>query len=41
MTPRRTLLWLHSPINDSSDYLNNTLYLAVMLNAPWHIAEGN
>ena len=29
------------PINYSSRYLNNTAYLADMLQATWHIAEGN
>ena len=29
------------PINNSSGYLNTTVYLAVMLKASWHTAEGN
>ena len=29
------------PINDSSGYLHTTVYLAVMLQASWHTAEGN
>ena len=29
------------PINDSFRYLHITVYLAVMLQAPWHTAEGN
>ena len=35
------MLCSHCPINDSSGYLNNTVYLAVMLQASWHIAEGS
>ena len=45
MTPRGTLPWVlmcsHCPINDSSGYLHITIYLAVMLQASGHIAEGN
>ena len=35
MTPRGTpgLLFSYSPVNDSSGYWNNTVYLAVMLQA--------
>ena len=29
------------PINDSSGYLHNVVYLAVMLQASWYTAEGN
>ena len=29
------------PINDSSGYLHTSVYLAVMLQASWHTAEGN
>ena len=35
------VLCSHCPINDSSSYLHVTVYLAVMLQASWHIAEGN
>ena len=35
------MLCSHCPINDSSGYLHNTVYLAVMLQASWHTAEGN
>ena len=31
----------HCPINDSSGYLHTTVYLAVILQASWHTAEGN
>ena len=43
MTPRGTLglLCSHCPINDSSGCLHITVYLAVMLQASWHTAEGN
>ena len=34
------MLCSHWPINDSCDYLHTTVYLAVMLQASWHIAEG-
>ena len=29
------------PIKDSSGYLHTTVYLAGMLQASWHTAEGN
>ena len=29
------------PIKDSSGYLHTTVYLAGMLKASWHSAEGN
>ena len=29
------------PIKDSSSYLHTTVYLAGMLQASWHAAEGN
>ena len=35
------MLCSHCPINDSFDYLHTTVYLAVMLQASWHTAEGN
>ena len=35
------MLYSYCPINDSSGYLHNTVYLAVMLQASWHTAEGN
>ena len=35
------MLYLHSPIKDSFSYLNNTAYIAVMLEASGHTAEGN
>ena len=35
------MLCSHCPINDSSGYLHTTVYLAVMLQASWHTAEGN
>ena len=35
------MLCSHYPINDSSGYLHNAVYLAVMLQASWHTAEGN
>ena len=35
------MLCSHCPINDSSDYLHNAVYLAVMLQESWHTAEGN
>ena len=35
------MLRSHFPINDSSGYLHTTVYLAVMLQASWHTAEGN
>ena len=35
------MLCSHCPINDPSGYLHNTVYLAVMLQASWHTAEGN
>ena len=35
------VLCSHSLIKDSSGYLNNTVYFAVMLQASWHIAEDN
>ena len=35
------MLCPYYPINDSSGYLHNTAYLAVMLQASWHTAEGN
>ena len=35
------MLCSHFPINDSSGYLHNTVYLAVMSRASWHTAEGN
>ena len=35
------MLCLHYPINDSSSCLHITVYLAVMLQACWHTAEGN
>ena len=35
------MLCSHCPINDSSGYLNNTVYPAVMLQASWHISEGS
>ena len=43
MTPRGTLAYVcsHCPINDSSGYLHNTVYLAVMLQGSWHTAESN
>ena len=31
----------HYPINDSSGYLNNTVYLTVMLQASWYTADDN
>ena len=34
------MLCSHCPINDSSGYLHITVYLAVMLQASWHTAEG-
>ena len=37
----RVMLRSHFPINDSSGYLHTTVYLAVMLQASWHTAEGN
>ena len=42
MTPRGTFeLCLHWSINDSYGYLHTAVYLAVMLQASWHTAEGN
>ena len=35
------MLYSHCPINDSSGYLHNIVYLAVMLQAFWHTVEGN
>ena len=35
------MLCSHSPINDSYGYLHIIVYLAVMLQASWHTAEGN
>ena len=35
------MLCSHCPINDSSGYLHNAVYLAVILQASWHTAEGN
>ena len=35
------MLCSHCPINDPSGYLHITVYLAVMLQAPWYTAEGN
>ena len=35
------VLCSHCPINDSSGYLHIIVYLAVMLQASWHTAEGN
>ena len=35
------MLCSHSPINESSGYLNNTVYLAVMLQASSHITQVN
>ena len=35
------ILFSHCPINDSSGFFHNIVYLAVMLQASWHIAEGN
>ena len=35
------MLFSHFPINNSSGYLHSTVYLAVMLQASWHTAEGN
>ena len=35
------MLCPYYPINDSPGYLHNTAYLAVMLQASWHTAEGN
>ena len=35
------VLCSHSPINDSSGYLDDTVYPAVMLQAPWHTGEDN
>ena len=35
------MLCSHCPINDSSSCLHITVYLAVMLQASWHTAEGN
>ena len=35
------MLCSHCPINDSSDCLHFTVYLAVMLQSSWHTAEGN
>ena len=29
------------PINDSSSYLNNTVYLEVILQASWHAAKNS
>ena len=40
MNPRVTLC-SYSPINHSFGYLNNTVYLAVMLRVSWNTAEGN
>ena len=44
MTPRETLglccVYI-APIIDSYGYLHTTVYLAVMLQASWHTAEGN
>ena len=43
MTPGGTLwvmLYSHCPVNDSYGYLHTTFYLAVMLQASWHNAEG-
>ena len=37
----RVMLCSHDPINDWSNYLHYTVYLAVMLQATWHTAEGN
>ena len=34
------MLCLDCPMNNSSSYLNTTVYLAVMLKVSWHIAEG-
>ena len=38
--PLVMLCW-HCPINDSSGYLPNAVYLVVMLQASWHTAESN
>ena len=35
------MLCSYCPINDPSGYLHNTVYLAVMLQAPWYTAKGN
>ena len=35
------MLCSHCPISDSSGCLHITVYLAVMLQASWHTAEGN
>ena len=35
------MLYSHSPINDSSGYLNNTVYFAVMLQDSRHTTEDN
>ena len=35
------MLCSNCPINDSSGCLQITIYLAVMLKAYWHTAEGN
>ena len=40
MTPRLCCVHIW-PINNLSDCLNITVYLAVMLQASWHTAEGN
>ena len=37
----RLMLCSHAPINYSFGYLNYIAYLAIMLQASWHIAEGN
>ena len=34
------MLCSHCPVNDTSGYLYNTDYLAVMLQAHWHTGEG-
>ena len=39
--PPWVMLCSHCPINDQSGYLHNTIYLAVVLQASWHTAEGN
>ena len=38
---RWVMLCSYSPINDSYDCLNNTVYLAFMLQATCHTAEGS
>ena len=40
MTPWGTL-GLYCPINNSSGYLQITVYFAVMLQASWHTVESN